>query len=61
MASRRGYHNGVYSLLVKRTVQVANLSFDDTSDSSSTFLSLSYSRNTLRATFIDLLVFSLFF
>ena len=33
----------------------------DTSDSSSTFLSLRYSRNTLSATIVPFLVFSLFF
>ena len=37
------------------------LRVDDTSDSSSTFLSLRYSRNTLSATFVPFLVFSLFF
>ena len=37
------------------------LRIDDTSDSSSTFLSLRYSRNTLSATFGPFLVFSLFF
>ena len=37
------------------------LRVDDTSDSSSTFLSLRYSRNTLSSTFVLFLVFSLFF
>ena len=36
------------------------LRIDDTSASSSTFLSLRYSRNTLSATFVPFLVFSLF-